>query len=187
MKDYHEMTQSVLQQAKARAAQRSRQRRMATGLIAAALCLVILISVVSVGINRNPADATHPTISMENPTTAPTTLPGITEPIVPPAEMKVYFLSGNTDQLSQQYMLEGMTIPAGGQIRVRRLNGLSEEERRQAIREEKDIYDAYFYIVDENGDEITDEDKALDIYKADPTKLFKKMELHNIKTSIKVI
>ena len=73
MKDYHEMTQSVLQQAKARAAQRRRQRRMATGLIAATLCLAILITVIGVGMNRQPADTTRPTISVENPTTAPTT------------------------------------------------------------------------------------------------------------------
>lgn len=143
MKDYHEMTQSVLRQAKARAAQRTHQRRMATGLIAATLCLAILITVIGVGMNRQPADTTRPTISVENPTTTPTTQPATTEPVAPPAEIKVYFLSGNTDQLSQQYMLEGVSIPVGGQIRVRRLDGLSEEERRQAIREEKDIYDAY--------------------------------------------
>ena len=143
MKDYKEMTESVLQQANARAAQRARQRRMATGLIAATLCFAILIAVVGFGVGRNPAGTTQPTISMENPTTVPTTQPETTEPIVPPEEMKIYFLSGNTDQLSQRYLLEGVSIPIGGQIRVRRLDGLSEEERQQAIREEHDIYDAY--------------------------------------------
>jgi hypothetical protein len=85
MKDYKEMTESVLQQANARAAQRTRQRRMATGLIAATLCFAILIAVVGFGVGRNPAGTTQPTISLENPTTVPTTQPETTEPETKPA------------------------------------------------------------------------------------------------------
>lgn len=151
MKDYKEMTESVLRQANARAAQRTRQRRMATGLIAATLCFAILIAVVGFGVGRNPAGTTQPTISMDNPTTVPTTQPETTEPVqpdssepaVPPTEMKVYYLSSTSTQVSQQFLMEGVAIPIGGEIRVRRFGGLTEEERAQAIQEEKAINEAY--------------------------------------------
>ena len=136
MKDYKEMTESVLQQANARAAQRTRQRRMATGLIAVTLCFAILIAVVGFGVGGNPSGTTQPTISMDNPTTAPTTQPETTEPVqpdssepaVPPTEMKVYYLSSTSTQVSQQFLMEGVAIPIGGEIRVRRFGGLTEEE-----------------------------------------------------------
>ncbi len=143
MKDYKEMTESVLQQANVRAAQRTRQRRMATGLIAATLCFAILIAVVGFGVGGNPSGTTQPTISMENPTTVPITQPETTEPIVPPEEAKVFFLNQKEGQLSKQYLMQGMAIPVSGQIRVRSFWGMTEEERELAILEEDAFREAY--------------------------------------------
>ena len=139
MKDYHEMTQSVLQQAKARAAQRRRQRRMATGLIAATLCLAILITVIGVGMNRQPADTTRPTISVENPTTAPTTLPKNTEPTqqeLPLYTGQVYFLNATKEGADLTPMQANMTLPVNSMFRVRSLEGMTESEVKKAIAEE---------------------------------------------------
>ena len=144
MKTYEEMTCSVLQRATAGIAERNRRRKTILTVTATGLCLALVLAAVGVFWNA-PADVndpTQPTISMENPTTAPTQ-PETTEPLAPPTEPKVYYLSNKVSQVSQQYLLEGVSIPVGGQIRVRRFNGLSEEERKQAIREEQAIYDAY--------------------------------------------
>ena len=154
MKDYKEMTESVLQQAKVRSAQQKHQRRMATGLIAASLCLAVLIAV-GFAVGRDPADTTQPTLSMENPATVPATQPDTpqeatapvqpesSEPVVPPEEVKVYFLSHTATQVSQTYFLKDVSIPVDGRIRVRRFAGLSEEERKQAILDEKADFEAH--------------------------------------------
>lgn len=172
MKDYKEMTESVLQQAKTRAARQKHQRRMVTGLIAATLCFAVLFTAIGFFVGRDLADTTQPTLSMENPTTAPATRPDTppettepvqpevtdpvvpettepvqpdsSEPAVPPTEMKVYYLSSTTTQVSQQFLMEGVAIPIGGEIRVRRFGGLTKEERAQAIQEEKALNEAYW-------------------------------------------
>ena len=105
MKDYKEMTESVLQQAKLRSAQQKHQRRMATGLIAAALCLAILISVVGVGMNRTPVDDTQLTISMEDPA----------------IDLKVVFL--NTENGQETPLEFGVTMPIEYFVYVRDLRG----------------------------------------------------------------
>jgi hypothetical protein len=139
MKDYHEMTQSVLQQANVRAAQRTRQRRMATGLIAATLCFAILIAVVGFGVGRNPAGTTQPTISLENPTTVPTTQPETTEPTQQDIIVhtgNVYFLSAMAEGNELIPMQANMTLPVNCMFRVRSLKGMTESERDKAIQEE---------------------------------------------------
>lgn len=147
MKDYKEMTESVLQQAKTRAAQQAHQRRLATGLIAGTLCLAVLFAVVCFSVGRAPGSTTDPTIALQNPTIQPTetepTQPETTEPIAPPEEVKVYYLSSNAKQVSQQFLLEGVVIPVGGEIRVRRFYDLNEEERKLAIQEEEAINKAF--------------------------------------------
>lgn len=139
MKDYKEMTESVLQQANARAAQRTRQRRMATGLIAATLCFAILIAVVGFGVGRNPAGTTQPTISMENPTTAPTTQPEETEPTqqeLPPYTGQVYFLRGEEDTGILTPMQADMTFATETLFRFRSYKGMTDAEKYQASLEE---------------------------------------------------
>lgn len=139
MKDYKEMTESVLQQANARAAQRTRQRRMATGLIAATLCFAILIAVVGFGVGRNPAGTTQPTISMENPTTAPTTQPEVTEPTqqeLPLYTGQVYFLSGEEDTGILTPMQADMTFATETLFRFRSYKGMTDAEKYQASLEE---------------------------------------------------
>jgi hypothetical protein len=139
MKDYKEMTESVLQQANARAAQRTRQRRMATGLIAVTLCFAILIAVVGFGVGRNPAGTTQPTISMENPTTAPTTQPEVTEPTqqeLPLYTGQVYFLSGEEDTGILTPMQANMTFATETLFRFRSYKGMTDAEKYQASLEE---------------------------------------------------
>ena len=125
MKDYHEMTQSVLQQAKAHAAQRRRQRRMATGLIAAALCLAILICVV--GFGGNPADPTQPTIALQNPTTVPTTQPSENN-----KGIEIVFLSSSNGVETVTPLEVGIATPIDYVVYVRNLSGLDDEQRREA-------------------------------------------------------
>jgi hypothetical protein len=139
MKDYKEMTESVLQQANARAAQRTRQRRMATGLIAATLCFAILIAVVGFGVGRNPAGTTQPTISMENPTTVPTTQPEVTEPTqqeLPLYTGQVYFLRGEEDTGILTPMQANMTFATETLFRFRSYKGMTDAEKYQASLEE---------------------------------------------------
>lgn len=121
MKDYNEMAESVLQQAKIRAAQRKHRRRMTTGLIAATLCVAILIAVVGVGLNRNPADGT---ISTE-PTQQDIIQPG-----------KVYFLTANEEGAELTLMQANMTLPTKSIIRVRSLKDLTKSEIAKAVSEE---------------------------------------------------
>ena len=140
MKDYKEMTESVLRQANARAAQRTRQRRMATGLIAATLCFAILIAVVGFGVGRNPAGTTQPTISMDNPTTVPITQPEETEPTqqeLPLYTGQVYFLNANREGTDLTPMQANMTVPVNSMFRVRSLQGMTDSEVEAAILEEE--------------------------------------------------
>lgn len=121
MKDYNEMAESVLQQAKIRAAQRKHRRRVTTGLIAATLCVAILIAVVGVGLNRNPTDGT---ISTE-PTQQDIIQPG-----------KVYFLTANKEGDELTLMQPNMTLPTKSIIRVRSLKDLTKSEIAKAVSEE---------------------------------------------------
>lgn len=144
MKTYEEMTCSVLQRATAGIAERNRRRKTILTVTATGLCLALVLVAVGVfwDVPAGVTDPTQPTISMENPTTAPIQ-PEDTKPVAPPTEMKVYFLSGNAKQVSQQFLMEDMAIPIGGEIRVRRFYTLNEEDRAQAIREEEAINEAY--------------------------------------------
>ena len=153
MKDYKEMTESVLRQANARAAQRTRQRRMATGLIAVTLCFAILITVVGFGVGRNPAGMTQPTISMENPTTVPATQPVEPKPTQPettaPEEEivvttgNVFFLSATKEEAELAPLQANMIMPWDHVLYVRSLMGATEEERSKAIEEERQAQIAF--------------------------------------------
>lgn len=173
MKDYKEMTESVLQQAKTRAAHRKHQRRMATGLIAASLCLAVLVAV-GFGVGRNPADTTQPTISLEKPTAVPTTQPTETEPSQPETTApkqeevivttdNVYFLSATEDAASLTPVQGNMTFPIAQMFRVWDLRGMTADEKYktklEAIEFEDEFREKYIKLRGEgsyggyNGDD----------------------------------
>lgn len=142
MKDYKEMTESVLQQAKVRSAQQKHQRRMATGLIAASLCLAVLIAAVGFGVGWNPADATQPTISLQNPTTVPATQPEVTEPAQPetsePTQEEtvvntgnVYFLNATEEGVTLEPVHGNVIFPIAQVFRVWDMRGMTDEEKIQ--------------------------------------------------------
>jgi len=136
MKDYNEMAESVLQQAKIRAAQRKHRCRVTTGLIAATLCVAILIAVVGVGLNRNPADGTISTEPAQ---------PNIIQP------GKVYFLTANEEGDELTLMQPNMTLPMKNIFRVRSLKDLTESEIAKAVSEER-AYRAAFADKYRNSD-----------------------------------
>jgi hypothetical protein len=76
-------------------------------------------------------DPTQPTISMENPTTAPTTQPDI---IVHTGN--VYFLTATEERAELTPMQANMTLPWDHIFHVRSLKGMTEEELLEAIEEE---------------------------------------------------
>lgn len=141
MKDYKEMTESVLHQAKTRAARQKNQRRMATGLIAASLCLAVLIAV-GFGVGRNPADTTQPTISLQNPTTVPPTQPTETEPSQPETTApkqeevivttdNVYFLNATEEGVTLEPVHGNTTFPIAQVFRIWDMRGMTDEEKKQ--------------------------------------------------------
>ena len=141
MKDYKEMTESVLQQAKVRSAHQKHRRRMATGLIAASLCLAVLIAAVGFGVGWNPADATQPTISLQNPTTVPATQPTemeSTQPAQPsenPEGLRIVFLSTSNGVEKETPLEVGIKTPIDYVVYVRNLSGLDDEQRKETEKE----------------------------------------------------
>ena len=139
MKTYDEMTSSVLQRATAGIAERNRRRKTILAIAASGLCLALVL--VAVGAFwKAPAgtDNTNPTISMKNPTTAPTQ-PEATEPTEKDIIVhtgNVYFLSATGDTPIMTPVQANMTLPVDNIIRIRNLRGLSEAEKKQAIAEE---------------------------------------------------
>ena len=103
------------------------------GLCVACIGLLLVV----VGLIRNlPAgttDPTQPTISMENPATAPTKP---TEKDIIVHTGNVYFLSSEGDTPIMTPVQANMTLPVDNIIRIRNLRGLSEAEKYQAIVEE---------------------------------------------------
>ena len=131
MKTYDEMTSSVLQRATAGIAERNRRRKTILAIAASGLCLALVL--VAVGAFwKAPAgtDNTNPTISMKNPTTAPTqpeaTAPTEKDIIVHTGN--VYFLSATGDTPIMTPVQANMTLPVDNIIRIRNLRGLSEAE-----------------------------------------------------------
>ena len=133
MKDSNEMARSVLAQAEKRAAKRRHQRRMATGLIASALCLAILIAVVGVG--GHPADGTQPTISVENPTAAPVETKPDNQSENVSGGVKVSFLSKKSGEETEIPLEIGIAVPMDYLVYFRDLRGLDDEGRNEAIEE----------------------------------------------------
>ena len=155
MKTYEEMTCSVLQRATAGIAERNRRRKTILTITATGLCLALVLAVVGVFWNA-PADVndpTQPTISMENPTTAPTQ-PEETEPTQPlPAYTgQVYFLSGEEDTGILTPMQADMTFATESLFRFRSYKGMTDAEKYQASLEELAFRSAFFDKYDGNED-----------------------------------
>lgn len=111
-------------------------------------CIGLLL--VAVGLIRNlpagTADPSQPTISMENPTTTPTTHPETTEPTKQDIIVhtgNVYFLTATEEGAELTPMQANMTMPVDHMFRVRSLKGLSQAAKSKAIDEERRFYREY--------------------------------------------
>jgi hypothetical protein len=103
--------------------------------VAWAACALLVLTAIGL-FWKAPAgviDPTQPTISMENPTTAPTKP---TEKDIIVHTGNVYFLSSEGDTPIMTPVQANMTLPVDNIIRIRNLRGLSEAEKYQAIVEE---------------------------------------------------
>jgi hypothetical protein len=101
--------------------------------VAWAACALLVLTAIGL-FWKAPAgviDPTQPTISMENPTTAPTTQPDI---IVHTGN--VYFLTATEERAELTPMQANMTLPWDHIFHVRSLKGMTEEELLEAIEEE---------------------------------------------------
>ena len=101
--------------------------------VAWAACALLVLTVIGLfwGAPAGVTDPTLPTISMENPTTAPTTQPDI---IVHTGN--VYFLTATEERAELTPMQANMTLPWDHIFHVRSLKGMTEEELLEAIEEE---------------------------------------------------
>ena len=103
--------------------------------VAWAACALLVLTAIGL-FWKAPAgviDPTQPTISMQNPTTAPTQPTG--EDIIVHTG-NVYFLSATGDTPIMTPVQANMTLPVDNIIRIRNLRGLTEAEKYQAIVEE---------------------------------------------------
>lgn len=101
--------------------------------VAWAACALLVLTAIGL-FWKTPAgviDPTQPTISMENPATAPTTQPDI---IVHTGN--VYFLTATEERAELTPMQANMTLPWDHIFHVRSLKGMTEEELLEAIEEE---------------------------------------------------
>lgn len=133
MKTYNEMTESVLKLAKARAAAQKRKRRKIFGLVGATTCvaLVLVAAIVAKRMER-------PTVSAPQETESNETTP----PAAQRNDATVVLLSTVDGQQVEDFLKPGVATPTEWLIRVRDIRGLSEAERKKALREEEDFADA---------------------------------------------
>ena len=114
---------------------------------ACAACALLVLTAIGLFWNA-PAgapDPTQPTISMENPTTAPTQ-PETTEPTQQDIIVhtgNVYFLTATEERAELVPMQANMTMPWDHIFYVRSLKGLTQEQIREAIEEENQAQKAY--------------------------------------------
>ena len=103
--------------------------------VACAACALLVLTAIGVfwNVRAGTVDPTQPTISLQNPTTAPTQP---TEENIIVHTGNVYFLSATGDTPIMTPVQANMTLPVDNIIRIRNLRGLSEAEKKQAIAEE---------------------------------------------------
>ena len=109
--------------------------------VACAACAVLVLTVAGLlwWAPTGVTDPTQPTISMENPTTPPTTQPGTTEPTQEDTIVQtgnVYFLTATAESAELTPVQANMILPWDHMFYVRNLKGATEEKRLEAIEEE---------------------------------------------------
>lgn len=138
---------TLLQWAAAGLAERHR-RKTVIAVAAAGLCLTVVLAAAG-AIWGGPAGVTgptQPTISMENPTTAPATQPETTEPTQQDIIVhtgNVYFLTETDERAELTPVQANLTIPWDHIFHVRSLKDLTEEQIQEVIEEEKQAQMAY--------------------------------------------
>jgi hypothetical protein len=121
--------------AAAGAYEKKANRKKAVIRVAWAACAVLVLTAIGL-FWKAPAgviDPTQPTISMQNPTTAPTQPTG--EDIIVHTG-NVYFLSATEEGTELTPMRANMTLPVNSMLRVRSLKGMTESEIEKALEEE---------------------------------------------------
>ena len=119
--------------------------------VACAACAVLVLTVAGLlwWAPTGVTDPTQPTISMENPTTPPTTQPEATEPAQPettePKQEEivvntgnVFFLTATENNLELAPMQVNVTLPLDREIRIIDLSNLSDQEKYFATMEADD-------------------------------------------------
>lgn len=109
--------------------------------VAWAACALLVLTAIGLFWNApaGTVDPTQPTISIEKPTTAPTTHPETTEPTKQDIIVhtgNVYFLTATEEGTELAPLQANMTLPWDHVFYVRSLKGMTEEEVRQVIEEE---------------------------------------------------
>lgn len=145
---------TLLQWAAAGLAERHR-RKTVIAVAAAGLCLAVVLAAAG-AIWGGPAGVTgptQPTISMENPTTAPATQPETTEPTQPETTApqqdvivetgNVYLLSHTEEAAELSPMQADVTIPLDHVFRIRDLRDLSDQDKYLAQLEETEYLENY--------------------------------------------
>ena len=121
--------------AAAGAYEKKANRKKAVIRVAWAACALLVLTAIGL-FWKAPAgviDPTQPTISMENPTTAPTQP---TEENIIVHTGNVYFLSSTKEGNELTPMQANMTLPVNCMFRVRSLKGMTKSEIEKAIEEE---------------------------------------------------
>ena len=121
--------------AAAGAYEKKTNRKKAVIRVAWAACALLVLTAIGL-FWKAPAgviDPTQPTISMENPTTAPTKP---TEKDIIVHTGNVYFLTATEERAELTPMQANMTLPWDHIFHVRSLKGMTEEELLEAIEEE---------------------------------------------------
>lgn len=107
--------------------------------VAWAACALLVLTAIGVfwNVRAGTVDPTQPTISLQNPTTAPTARPETTEPTeesVPAYNGQLYLLKVSQETDMWVPMQVDMTYGMDNTIRIRYLSEMTEEEKEQAIK-----------------------------------------------------
>lgn len=132
MKTYYEMTESVLEKARADVLKKERRRRNGVFIAASGLCAVLLLTAIGAGLKQTPT--VIPTLPGEQPGISMDAT-AESKPVEQQVAVKVAYLSDMEGQTSQKLVSPDVSIPLGSKIWVRDIRGLTEEEVDQVRQE----------------------------------------------------